>query len=434
MNQHHTFIMFSIFSNQQVEHVQYTPTHIKTRNFVQSIINRQYQDPSINVRHIPASDDDEPSTYTGGLSRASGLIPAIEGPSTSTATGVPPLSYMSSGSDFKTYNKNKKGKWLLARDRFNKQLVSNEITVRGLSNTPKAEEEKEVDEGFPASEEKEVDEGSPSSSSSSSSSASASASTSTSSSSSASSSSFEIDDYESEAEDPPVQTLPYYRCSTCFKVIKNPADYYYVENTEAPPSPVTETTTVSESEDNMLEEEVEEERNYHCGYNPKRSKRFRRSSVPKKVFIFKNKAEVKKFLFENENYLLFSCLPTEETTTIDPNLSQPNNTQQNQKSPKKKEGKIKTTFKKLYTGGKKILGVFNNGLKTIYGSKIVQSAKDAAVDKLEKGLKSALGSQAVTDLTKKAIEKANDLSTKAGNAMINRGIGIIAGSVIAAGK
>ena len=473
MNQHHTFIMFSIFSNQQVEHVQYTPTHIKTRNFVQSIINRQYQDPSINVRHIP-SDDDEPSTYTGGLSRASGLIPAIEGPSTSTATGapptsymsistgtgatgglssasglipaiegpststatgVPPLSYMSSGSDFKTYNKNKKGKWLLARDRFNKQLVSNEITVRGLSNTPKAEEEKEVEEGFPASEEKEVDEGSPSSSSSSSSSASASASTSTSSSSSASSSSFEIDDYESEAEDPPVQTLPYYRCSTCFKVIKNPADYYYVENTEAPPpSPVTETTAVSESEDNIVEEEVEEERNYHCGYNPKRSKRFRRSSVPKKVFIFKNKAEVKKFLFENENYLLFSCLPTEETTTIDPNLSQPNNTQQNQKSPKKKEGKIKTTFKKLYTGGKKILGVFNNGLKTIYGSKIVQRAKDAAVDKLEKGLKSVLDSQAVTDLTKKAIEKANDLSTKAGNAMINRGIGIIAGSVIAAGK
>ena len=216
-------------------------------------------------------------------------------------------------------------------------------------------------------------------------------------------------------------------------MIKNPADYYYVENTEAPPSPVTETTT--ESEDNMLEEEeVEEERNYHCGYNPKRSKRFRRSSVSKKVFIFKNKAEVKKFLFENENYLLFSCLPTEETTTIDPNLSQPNNTQQNQKSPKKKEGKIKTAFKKLYTGGKKILGVFNNGLKTIYGSKIVQRAKDAAVDKLEKGLKSALGSQTVTNLTKKAIEKANDLSTKAGNAMINRGIGIIAGSVIAAGK
>ena len=213
------------FSNQQVEHVQYTPTHIKTRNFVQSIINRQYADPSINIRHLPAPDDDEPSTSTGtgatgglssgsglipaiegpststdtgapptsymststvtgatgGLSSASGLIPAIEGPSTSTATGVPPLSYMSSGSDFKTYNKNKKSKWpkwLLARDRFNKQLVSNEITVRGLSNTPKAEEEKEVEEGFPASEEKEVDEGSPSSSSSSSSSASASAPTS----------------------------------------------------------------------------------------------------------------------------------------------------------------------------------------------------------------------------------------------------------------
>ena len=67
---------------------------MKRRNFIESVISRQYDDPAINIQHI--SEDDEPSEATGGL------IPAIEGPSTSTATGAGGLS---SRSDFRTYNK-----------------------------------------------------------------------------------------------------------------------------------------------------------------------------------------------------------------------------------------------------------------------------------------------------------------------------------------
>ena len=136
---------------------------MKRRNFVQSVISRQYDDPAINIQHI--SEDDEPSEATGGLipaiegpststatgagglsSRPSGaragLIPAIEGPSTSIATGVGGLS---SRSDFRTYNKKGKNQFVLAPHRFNKPLVSNEKTMRRLSNTPKVEEEKQDD-------------------------------------------------------------------------------------------------------------------------------------------------------------------------------------------------------------------------------------------------------------------------------------------------
>ena len=65
---------------------------MKRRNFVESVISRQYDDPAINIQHI--SEDDEPSEATGGL------IPAIEGPSTSTATGAGARGGMSSGSQY----------------------------------------------------------------------------------------------------------------------------------------------------------------------------------------------------------------------------------------------------------------------------------------------------------------------------------------------
>ena len=224
-------------------------------------------------------------------------------------------------------------------------------------------------------------------------------------------------------------------------MIRNQQDYYYysVENTEAPPSsPVIEV--------NNNEEEVEKDRNYHCAHNPKRPKRFRRSPSPKKAFIFKNKAEVKNFLSQNDNFLLFSCsvcscLPTEETTTIHPNVIQIiNNTQQNQKSTKK-EGNFKTDLKKLYTEEKTILGTVKNGLNRflgslkygfneIYNSKIFQRGKDVA----GKGIKRVLGSEVVNSLKKEAIEQTKDLTKNFGKQMINKGAAIITASANAAGK
>ena len=116
--------------------------------------------------------------------------------------------------------------------------------------------------------------------------------------------------------------------------------------------------------------------------------------------------------------------PTEETTTIDPNLSQ-----QNQKSPKK-EGKFKTALKKLYTEGKTILGSVKNGLNKIYNSKIFQRGKDVA----GKGVKRVLGSEVVNSLKKEAIEQTKDLTKNFGKQMINKGAAIITASVNAAGK
>ena len=444
--------------------MQWTPSHIKTRNFVQSIINRQYEDPSINIRHLPPPIDD-PSI------NISHLPPAIEGPSTSTATGVAPsgpdakatqavqsIPARYEHNDFRRHVKKKKN-WVPVRDRFDKPFVSNEKTIKALTTfvTPKVEElEKEDEEGEEGEEGEETLSTSFSSSASSSSSnymADISSLPSSSSSSSASSPNYiaVIDDYQPQSDDPPVVTLPHYRCPTCFKIIKNsgtknPANYYHysVENIEAqsaspitaPPSPVTEMTTVSESEHNMVEEEVEEEADYYCTYNPKRFRRNRRSSDPKKVIIFNNKAEVKNFLFENDNFLLFSCLPTNNTLlTSFSNLSNvdSNLTQQNQKSPKK-EGKIKTAFKKMYNIPKSIFGSVKDGFSKLYNSETFKRVRDVAVDKLEKGVKSVLGSETVNDLKKQAIEKGKDFTTKFGNALINRGAAIIAGSAIAAGK
>ncbi len=239
MNRHYTFIIFSIFCNQQVKHVQYTPRHIKTRNFAESIINRQYVDPSINIRRISPAIDGLPISTgagaTGGLSSGLDHIPAIDGPSISTADGAT-------------------------------------------------------------------------------------------------------------------------------GVIKNPADYYYysVENTEAPsPSLITE-------------------------------------------------------------------------TTIDSNLSQSiNNTQQNQKSPNT-EVKSETALKKLYIKGTTLLGNLKKGIKNLYKSKPFQRARVFAVDKLQKGAKSFLGSETVDTLKKQVIEKGNNITKTVGTALINRGAAILVGSAAAA--
>ena len=132
---------------------------------------------------------------------------------------------------------------------------------------------------------------------------------------------------------------------------------------------------------------------------------------------------------------------TEETTTIDPNLSQSiNNTQQNQKSTKK-EGNFKTDLKKLYTEEKTILGTVKNGLNRflgslkygfneIYNSKIFQRGKDVA----GKGIKRVLGSEVVNSLKKEAIEQTKDLTKNFGKQMINKGAAIITASANAAGK
>ena len=123
--------------------------------------------------------------------------------------------------------------------------------------------------------------------------------------------------------------------------------------------------------------------------------------------------------------------PTEETTTIDPNLSQSiNNTQQNQKSPKK-EGKSKTVIEKLYNMPKSFVGGVKEQLGKLYNSETFQHLKDVAVDKLGKAAKSILGSETVKNIKTQAIEKGKDITKNIGTALINRGA-ILVGSAAAA--
>ena len=123
---------------------------------------------------------------------------------------------------------------------------------------------------------------------------------------------------------------------------------------------------------------------------------------------------------------------TEETTTIDPNLSQSiNNTQQNQKSPKK-EGKSKTVIEKLYNMPKSFVGGVKEQLGKLYNSETFQHLKDVAVDKLGKAAKSILGSETVKNIKTQAIEKGKHLTKNFGTALINRGASILVGSAAAA--
>ena len=88
----------------------------------------------------------------------------------------------------------------------------------------------------------------------------------------------------------------------------------------------------------------------------------------------------------------------------------------------------------MYNIPKSIFGSVKDGFSKLYNSETFKRVRDVAVDKLEKGVKSVLGSETVNDLKKQAIEKGKDFTTKFGNALINRGAAIIVGSAIAAGK
>ena len=189
---------------------------------------------------------------------------------------------------------------------------------------------------------------------------------------------------------------------------------------EQPTSSTTAIATVSQPEDNIVEDVAdtsEEEDNYQCTYTNKRS---RRASDQIKIMIFNNEDEAKKFLFENDNLLSFSCSPTETSTKTNATQSIP-----------KKEGKFKSTAKKLYKKASQIVSSLKNGLNSVIHSQIAKDAKDALVGKLKTGVKKALGSDMAKKFEKQILEHGQDITKKVGNALINKGVGIIAGAAIA---
>ena len=189
---------------------------------------------------------------------------------------------------------------------------------------------------------------------------------------------------------------------------------------EQPTSSTTAIATVSQPEDNIVEDVAdtsEEEDNYQCTYTNKRS---RRASDQIKIMIFNNEDEAKKFLFENDNLLSFSCSPTETSTKTNATQSIP-----------KKEGKFKSTAKKLYKKASQIVSSLKNGLNSVIHSQIAKDAKDALVGKLKTGIKKALGSDMAKKFEKQILEHGQDITKKVGNALINKGVGIIAGAAIA---
>ena len=189
---------------------------------------------------------------------------------------------------------------------------------------------------------------------------------------------------------------------------------------EQPTSSTTAIATVSQPEDNIVEDVAdtsEEEDNYQCTYTNKRS---RRASDQIKIMIFNNEDEAKKFLFENDNLLSFSCSPTETSTKTNATQSIP-----------KKEGKFKSTAKKLYKKASQIVSSLKNGLNSVIHSQIAKDAKDALVGKLKTGVKKALGSDMAKKFEKQILEHGQDITKKVGNALINKGVGILAGAAIA---
>ena len=189
---------------------------------------------------------------------------------------------------------------------------------------------------------------------------------------------------------------------------------------EQPTSSTTAIATVSQPEDNIVEDVVdttEEEDNYQCTYTNKRS---RRASEQIKIMIFNNEDDAKKFLFENDNLLSFSCSPTKTSTPVNTTQSSP-----------KKEGKIKSTVKKLYKKASQIVSSVTNGLNSAIHSQIVKDAKDALVGKVKTGIKKALGSDMAKKFEKQILEHGQDITKKVGNALINKGVGILAGAAIA---
>ena len=190
-------------------------------------------------------------------------------------------------------------------------------------------------------------------------------------------------------------------------------------NEEQSTSSTTEIATVSQPEDNNIDivediaDTTEEEDNYRCTYSSKRS---RRSSDQIKIMIFHNEDEAKKFLLENENLLSFSCSPMETLTESNATQSIP-----------KKEGKIKTFVSKAG----KIVSSLKNQINSVIHSQIVKDLKDSLVSKLKMGIKKALGSDVAKSLEKQIVEHGKDFTNKVGNALINKGVVILAGSAIA---
>ena len=184
---------------------------------------------------------------------------------------------------------------------------------------------------------------------------------------------------------------------------------------EQPPSSTTAIATVSQPEDNIVEDvadTTEEEDKYQCSYTNKRS---RRASDQTKILIFNNEEEAKKFLFENDNLLSFSCSRTETSNTTNATQSIP-----------KKEGKIKRIIHKA----SEIVSSLKNQIDSVIHSKIAKDVKDALVGKLQMGIQKALGSKMAKNFEKQILEHGQDITKKFGNALINKGV-ILAGAAIA---
>ena len=241
-----------------LKHVELTlsnrgsPSYIRTPNYVETILNRQYIGPSLtsslnyaysHMRHLPPT---KPPIVTSNPM----LRPSHPSPCASTELfkveewpSLDSNKYKTSGlcitghssevdnpcckhikskkqiesipNDIRTYEKNKKGEWVSVPDRFDKPFISNQKTMKSQSETPKVEElEKEVEvmEGGEEAEEDGTnsidvisDENGNTDDSSD------------------ESNYIEIDGPESVSEDP-------YRCPQCLKIIKNPTEQYFMVN------------------------------------------------------------------------------------------------------------------------------------------------------------------------------------------------------------
>ena len=215
-----------------INHVELTlanrgsSSYIRTPNYVETILNRQYIDPSLtsslnfaysHMRHLPP-------TKTPKVKSDPILKPSYTSPCTSTELfkvyewpSLGPSKYKTSGlcitghaseadnpccKHIRTYEK-KKDEWQPVADRFDKPFVSNVKTLKSLSETPKVEKEVEVKEREEA-EEDDTSDGSANTDDT-------------------SDESGDTSGDESASEDP-------YRCPQCLKIINNPTDEYLMVN------------------------------------------------------------------------------------------------------------------------------------------------------------------------------------------------------------
>ena len=216
-----------------------SPSYIRTPNYVETILNRQYIDSSLtsslnfaysHMRHLPPTKP--PKVTSNPMLRPSHPSPCAstdlfkvhEWPSLHSdkykTSGLCITGHSSEVDNpcckhIKTYEKNKNNELLPVPDRFDKPFISNQKTMKSQSETPKVEElEKEVEvmEGGEEAEEDGTnsidvisDENGNTDDSSD------------------ESNYIEIDGPESVSEDP-------YRCPQCLKIIKNPTEQYSMVN------------------------------------------------------------------------------------------------------------------------------------------------------------------------------------------------------------